>query len=316
MIAPNIDSRMSLFQIGDQVERYRIQEVLAVRGMSTIYRAYDLVHRTDVAIKIPDAGLIGDPALYERFQREIEITRDLHHPAVLKGLFTGSYQRVPYLVTELVEGINLRTIIESDAPCDPGWCMEVIYRVAEGLAYCHSHGVIHRDLKPENIIIKCNGQPVIMDFGLSLTNGAKRVTYSNLSVSMGTPDYMAPEQVEGLRGDSRTDIYALGIILFEMLTARTPFIGENSLTVKAMRMNSDAPLLSSVRSGIDPHLTALIAWCLQKDPQQRCPDVTELMHALKEPETVDLSILNQKSKSQTENKVFSRPAVRMGMIAG
>lgn len=315
MISANTETHPTLFQIGDQVDRYRIQEILAVGGMSTIFRAYDLINRQDVAMKIPDTGLIGDPALYERFQREIEITRDLQHPAVLKGLFTGYYNRIPYLVTELVDGRSLRSVMDNAAPCDPVWCLDLIYRVAEGLAYCHSHGVIHRDLKPENIIIKNDGQPVIMDFGLSLTSSAHRVTYSNLSVSMGTPDYMAPEQVEGQRGDVRTDVYALGVILFEMLTGKTPFSGESPLAVMAMRVTSEPPAVGSLRSGLDPHQAALVMWCLKKNPDERCPDVTTVMHAIKEPESVNLAIVLNHDQSGNLKKFLSSSKNRMVMLA-
>lgn len=315
MISAKAETHPTLFQIGDQVDRYRIQEILAVGGMSTIFRAYDLIHRKDVALKVPDTGLIGDPALYERFQREIDITRDLNHPAVLKGLFTGYYNRIPYLVTELVEGRNLRSILDLSAPCDPAWCVDVMYRVADGLAYCHAHGVIHRDLKPENIIVKTDGQPVIMDFGLSLTSSSHRVTYSNLSVSMGTPDYMAPEQVEGHRGDARTDIYALGIILFEMLTGQTPFSGENPLSVMAMRVTSEALAVGSLRNGLDPHLAALVMWCLKKNPDERCPNVTVLMHALKEPNSVNLAVVLDQNPPSFLRKITSSPGFRMGLIA-
>ncbi len=283
----------SMLQIGDQFDQFQIQAHLAQGGMSDIYRAFDLVNHREVVIKIPDQSMIGDPAQYERFQRELEILNSLQHPAILRGLGSGRYNRIPYLVTELLEGESLRKIIETSAPMPPEQVIPVIHKMAEGLAYCHANGVIHRDLKPENIIVASTGQPIIMDFGLALTKGAHRVTYSNLSATMGTPDYMAPEQVEGQRGDQRTDIYALGTIFYEMLTGRTPFSGDNNLAVMAQHLNNDAPRLDTANPGISPALAAIVATCLQRDPQERYPDMPALMKVLSHPETADLAVLDK-----------------------
>ncbi len=230
-----------MLQIGDQFEHYQIQAHMAQGGMSDVYRAFDLINRREVVIKIPDQSMLGDPAQFERFQRELEVMKTLDHPAILKGLGSGKYNRIPYLVTQFVEGQSLRALIESSAPLEPEKILQVIRKIADGLAYCHKNEVIHRDLKPENILITNEGQPVIMDFGLALTKGAHRVTYSNLSATMGTPDYMAPEQIDGQRGDQRTDIYALGTIMFEMLAGKTPFTGDTNMAIMAQHLNGTAP---------------------------------------------------------------------------
>ncbi len=280
-----------MLQVGDQFDRYQINSHLARGGMSEIYRAYDLVNRREVVLKIPSPGLIGDPAQYERFQRELEVLNQLRHPVILRGLGSGQYNRTPYLVTELMEGQSLRQMIDTRAPIDPGEAVALVRKIAEGMAYCHDQGVIHRDLKPENILVTPDGQPVIMDFGLALTKGAHRVTYSNLTVTMGTPDYMAPEQVEGQRGDQRTDIYALGTILFEMLSGQTPFTGDNNLAIMAQHVQGVAPRLDRVRPAVAPQLAAIVARCLQRDPGDRYPDMRALLDALDHPETADLSLL-------------------------
>jgi serine/threonine protein kinase len=283
--------KTSMFQIGDQIDRFQINDHIAQGGMSNIYRAFDLVSRSEVVIKVPDKSMIGDPAQFERFQREMEVTQQLDHPAVLRGIYAGKFNNIPYLVTEMVVGKSLRQIIESSVsmPVEPA--LDLIKRVAEGMAYCHQNNVIHRDLKPENILISSEGQPVIMDFGLALTKSAHRVTYSNLSVTMGTPDYMAPEQVEGQRGDARSDIYALGIILFEMLTGKPPFCGDNNLAVMAQRLNGDAPRVDSIRAEISKPVAAIIARCLQRNPNNRFSDMDSLIAAIDHPETVDVTIL-------------------------
>jgi eukaryotic-like serine/threonine-protein kinase len=287
----------TMLQIGDQFDRFQIQGHIAHGGMSDIYRAYDVVNRREVAIKIPERSMIGDPAQYERFQREKDVLQTLQHPAILHGLGTGTYNRIPFLAMELVEGQSMRDFITQNAPLPPEKVIPLFIKIADGMAYCHENEVVHRDLKPENILLREDGEPVIMDFGLALTKGAHRVTYSNLSATMGTPEYMAPEQVEGKRGDERTDIYALGTMLFEMLSGQTPFTGESPLVVMAQRMQASAPRLDKIAPGISPQLAAVVARTLAKDPEQRYSTMRALIEALQNPETADLSILEQRVKT-------------------
>jgi serine/threonine-protein kinase len=282
-----------MLQIGDQFDRFQIQAHIAQGGMSDIYRAFDIVSRQEVVLKVPEKSMIGDPAQYERFQREMEVVTSLHHPAILRGLDSGQYNRTPYLVTELVAGQSLRSLIETSAPLPLDQVLPLVRKIADGMAYCHENGVVHRDLKPENILVTPEGQPVIMDFGLALTKGAHRVTYSNLSATMGTPDYMAPEQIEGQRGDARTDVYALGTILFEMLAGRPPFTGDSNMAVMAQHMNSQAPRLDKLQPGVSPQVAAIVARCLQRGPEDRYPSMRALIDALDHPETVDLAVLDQ-----------------------
>src|SRR6185369_17101674 len=140
-----------ILQIGDQFDRFQIRSHMAQGGMGDIYRAYDLMNNREVVLKIPNQMMIGDPALYERFQRELEVTNNLHHPAIQKGLGSGQYDRTPYLVTELIDGQSLRDLIERKAPMPTDEAIALIRKVAEGIQYCHENQVIHRDLKPENI---------------------------------------------------------------------------------------------------------------------------------------------------------------------
>ncbi len=289
----------TMLQIGDQFDRYQISAHLAQGGMSDIYRAFDVVSHREVALKVPDPSMIGDPAQYERFQREMEVLNTLQHPAILRGLGSGKYNRTPYLVTEFVEGQSLRQLIETCAPMPAEQAIPIVRKIADGMAHCHDNGVIHRDLKPENILLTAEGQPVIMDFGLALTKSAHRVTYSNLSATMGTPDYMAPEQVEGHRGDARTDVYALGTILYEMLSGRTPFTGDNNLAVMAQHLQGVAPRLDREQPGVSQSVAAIVARCLQRDPNDRYQDMRALIESLDHPETADLSLLDQAPAPRT-----------------
>jgi len=282
-----------MLQIGDQFDHFQIRAHVAKGGMSDIYRAYDLLSGKEVVLKIPDSMSIGDPAQYERFQRELEVMRTLNHPAIQKGCGSGTYNNTPYLVTELIDGESMRDLIKNRAPLSLNDSVELIRKIADGLAHCHDHGIIHRDLKPENILITSDGQPVILDFGLALTKGAHRVTYANLSSAAGTPDYMAPEQIEGHRGDQRTDIYALGIMAFELLTGAPPYTGDNNLAVMAQHLKGAIPRLDKVQAGVTPQLAAFVARCLQREPEDRFPDMHALLDSLDHLESVDISVLDR-----------------------
>ncbi len=306
----------TMLQIGDQFDRFQIREHLAQGGMADIYRAYDLVNRRDVVLKIPDQMMIGDPAQYERFQRELEVINALRHPAILRGLGSGQYNRVPYLATEFVQGKLLRDVIATSAPMPPAQAVTFTRQIAEGMAYCHDNGVVHRDLKPENILITADGQPVIMDFGLALTKSARRVTYANLSATAGTPDYMAPEQIEGQRGDPRTDLYALGTMLYEMLAGQAPFTADNNFAVMQLHLNGVAPRLDHIRSDVSPQLAAIVAKCLQRKPDDRYADLHAFIEALDHPEKADLSLLDRAAVTTVDEIPWYRsPAVRAVAIA-
>jgi serine/threonine protein kinase len=311
-----------MLQIGDQFDHYQIQAYMAQGGMSDIYRAFDLVNHREVVIKVPDQAMMGDSAQFERFQREMDVMKTLDHPAILKGLGSGKYNRIPYLVTEFVDGQSLRSLIETSAPLPPDQAVSLIRKIADGMEYCHKNDVIHRDLKPENILITSDGQPVIMDFGLALTKGSHRVTYSNLSATMGTPDYMAPEQIEGQRGDQRTDLYALGTILYELLVGTPPFSGDSNMVVMAQHLNNTAPRLDHVNPSIPPQLAAIVAACLARNPTDRYADMTALIQDLDHPENADLTILEKINTSSnsamtlTQRQIIQAILIALGIMGG
>ena len=303
-----------MLQIGDQFDHYQIQAYMAQGGMSDIYRAFDLINHREVVIKVPDQAMLGDSAQFERFQRELDVMKTLDHPAILKGLGSGKYNRIPYLVTEFVDGQSLRALIETSAPLPPDQAVSLIRKIADGMDYCHKNDVIHRDLKPENILITSDGQPVIMDFGLALTKGAHRVTYSNLSATMGTPDYMAPEQIEGQRGDQRTDLYALGTILYELLTGKPPFTGDSNMVIMAQHLNNTALRLDRIDPSIPIQLAAIVAVCLARDPKDRYADMTALIQDLDHPENADLSALEKLSASSNSAMSLNQRQIIQGVL--
>jgi len=285
-----------MLQIGDRIDHYTIRKHIMQSGMSDVYLADDLLTGKNVAIKIPDATILGDPTQYERFKREIEIMNRLEHPAVQRGIEAGRYNRVPYLATEWIEGQSMRELVSAEAPLSPHRAAALIGQIAEGIAYCHDHGVVHRDLKPENVIITPEGQPVLLDFGLALLRDARRVTYASLTTAAGTPEYMAPEQVEGQRGDKRTDIYALGGMLFELLTGEPPVSGDSNLAIMAQLLRGEIPRADAVNPEVPEHLTAIAARCLRRQPEARYEDVRDLILDLQHPERVDLTVLDEAEK--------------------
>jgi serine/threonine-protein kinase len=301
-------SKSSMLQISDQFDHFQIREHIAKGGMSDIYRAYDLLNGQEVVLKIPDRMSIGDPAQFERFQRELEVMRTLNHPAIQQGLGSGNYNNTPYLVTGLIDGESMRDLIHRATPMPPEDSINLIRKIADGLAHCHDHGIIHRDLKPENILITAEGQPILIDFGLALTKGAHRVTYANFSSAAGTPDYMAPEQIEGHRGDQRTDIYALGIMMFELLTGRTPFSGDNNMAVMAQHLKGAIPRLDKELKGIvSPPLAAFVVRCLQRNPKERYSDMHELLVELGDLESIDISILERAAGPGSKAPFWNSP---------
>jgi serine/threonine-protein kinase len=169
----------------------------------------------------------------------------------------------------------------------------LIKKIADGLAHCHDNEIIHRDMKPENILITPEGEPIILDFGLALTKRAYRVTYANLTGAAGTPDYMAPEQIEGHRGDKRTDVYALGTILFEMLSGHLPFEGDNQMVVMSLHLQGTVPRLDKEGKGISSQLAAVVTRAMQRNPDERYPDMHALIHDLEHMESVGISILDR-----------------------
>ncbi len=256
---------------GQTVGMYEVLDVIGQGGMSESYRARDRETGQTVVLKIPYANIIGDPATYTRYEREMEIGRRLVHPHIQRVLATGRLEGsvAPYIVTEYIEGDLLRVYLNQYAPLDVRDAVELALQLADALEACHQQGVIHRDLKPENVLLTADHQIKLMDFGIALLHGARRVTWSRLTGSIGTPDYMAPEQIRGQRGDARTDVYALGLVLFEMLAGSLPFEGDNPLAVMNQHVNVEAPRLSKRRPSVPPQLDGIVAKAIRRSPHQR-----------------------------------------------
>ncbi|MEA2639179.1 MAG: eukaryotic-like serine/threonine-protein kinase, partial [Chloroflexota bacterium] len=195
--------------VGEVIDgRYEILGELGHGGMSDTYRARDRESGQEAVVKIPYASLMGDPATFSRYQRELEIGKRLQHPHIQRLISSGHLDGsiAPYIALEYVDGESLRTYLVKRGPLPIPEAIRIATQLADALDYCHSVGVVHRDMKPENVLIMPDGTVKLVDFGIALLQGARRLTFGPLSNAVGTPDYMSPEQVRGDRGDSRTDV--------------------------------------------------------------------------------------------------------------
>ncbi|MBV8087452.1 MAG: serine/threonine protein kinase [Chloroflexi bacterium] len=278
------------FEPGEQVGQYRVDSVLATGGMSESYRGTDAASGQAVVLKVPLGSMMGDLATYGRYEREVAIGGKLHHPNIQQLLASGMVPGTssPYIVMEYVEGEPFNAYLKEHGPLPIAEATELALQIADALHYCHEVGVIHRDLKPDNLLMTDGHQLKLLDFGIAFMEGARRLTWGRLSEAFGTPDYMAPEQIQGHRGDARTDVYALGTMLFEMLAGRVPYPGDEALAIMAAHVSTEAPRVRSLRREVSPELDAIVAKAIRREPAERYASMAELEADLRHPEAIDL----------------------------
>ena len=269
---------------GDRLDQYQLLDLLARSGMAAIFKARDTFSGATVALKIPHFQYESDIVFSERFRREEEVGQGLDHPNVVRILKPREKSR-SYLVMEYVEGRSLRALM-SKTPMATAQALELARQVCDALVYLEAHGVVHRDIKPENILVTAEGQVKIIDFGIALFEAERRLTWAGLSNKVGTPDYMAPEHIRGRRGDARTDVYALGMLLYELLTAQLPYDSPNPRALLRAKTSEEPKPPSYWMPGFDPHLEALILKAIERDPRNRYPTAAELLRDLNDPEAV------------------------------
>ena len=267
---------MTSLHTGEQLDHYKIEGVAARSGMASIFRGTDLRDGRQVAIKVPHPEMEGDPVLYDRFQRELQIGQKLDHPGVMK-VFTNDDRSQLYMVMEWVEGRLLRQILNDQRKFAPERAVRIAVGIGEALDYIHSNGVVHRDLKPENIMVNGDDHIKLIDFGIASSLGSRRLTFAKFSQTMGTPDYISPEQVKGKRGDGRSDIYALGVMLYEMLTGKVPFTGANPFVIMNDRLLNNPVLPREIDPSISPQLQEIIYRAMEREPANRYPNAHEMI---------------------------------------
>ena len=269
---------------GDVLDHYRIEDTVSHSRMSTLYLAADLRDGRRVAIKVPLDEMEADPVLLERFAREEQIGQELDHPGIVKTYSDEDRSR-RYMVIEWVDGKLLRALMNENGKLPIDRAVKLAIEICDALDTMHKHGVVHRDLKPENIMVLQDDGIKIIDFGVALKEDARRLTYTDMSM-LGTPDYISPEQVKGQRGDQRSDIYALGAMLYEMLTGQPPFTGPNPLAVMNERLLIDPTPARELNPEISPEVEEVLFRALERDPRHRYATAAEMAWELQHPELV------------------------------
>lgn len=266
------------FEPGCRLDHFEILEPLGEGAYAETYRARDTDSGRIVVLKCPNPALIADPQLFARYRREAEVVSRLAHPNVVSGLDDGDHRSEPYIVLEYIEGRSLRRVLQDAGGRIPVTTAEDYGRqIASALAYLHAHGIVHRDLKPENVIVSDGGTLRLMDFGTASLEGTRRLTWRHLSESLGTPDYMSPEQIQGHRGDARSDIYAWGIMMYEMLTGQVPFEGDNWMAVMAGHLQRDPERIRRRRPEVPSGLESVVLRAMRRAPENRYPSADALL---------------------------------------
>jgi serine/threonine-protein kinase len=279
---------MASLRPGDQLDHYRVDSLVARSGMASIFKGTDLRSGTQVALKIPHPEMESDVVFFDRFQREQDIGVKLNHPSVMK-VFADPKRSQIYMVMEWVDGTLLRTILREQRKLPAERATRISIGICSALEYIHKNGVVHRDLKPENIMVGPNDEIKLIDFGIAGQQGARRLTFAKLQNVMGTPDYISPEQVKGKRGDGRSDIYALGVMLYEMLTGEVPFKGPNPFAVMNDRLSNYPVPPRELNPEITPELQEIIYRAIERDPANRYQRVEEMLADLQHQEQVGVA---------------------------
>ena len=261
-------------------DRYEVIELLGKGGMGLVYRVEDKKTREEVALKIIKNEIIEDRETVERFSNELKLARKIAHRNVCKMYHLAEIEGIHYLTMEYIPGEDLKSMIRMSGQLGIGTAINIARQIGEGLAEAHRQGVIHRDLKPKNIMIDKKGTARIMDFGIAHSFEAEDLTKGGYAE--GTPEYMSPEQVEGKKLDLRTDIYSLGLIIYEMVTGRVPFEGDTPYIVGMKQRNELPASPLEFNSQVPKSLGSMILKCLEKDREKRYSNAEELLRDLKE----------------------------------
>jgi serine/threonine protein phosphatase PrpC len=270
-------------------DRYRIDGKISRSGMATIYKAFDVKENHTVALKIPHMQYESDVSFFSRFQREAEIGKILNHPNILKFYDPDPHQSRPYIAMELLEGKTIAQVYNDVKPIPVDDALQIMATITGAIAHMHEKGVVHRDLKPQNVMVCKDGTLRIMDFGIARASDMRRLTFVGFTPAMGTPDYMAPEQVKGKRGDNRTDIYSLGAIFYEMITGVLPFEADNPFMVMNARVTGDPKAPRKVRSEIPVEVEEMILHAMERDPKKRFQTAEEMKAQLEDTSLVKVT---------------------------
>jgi serine/threonine protein kinase len=288
--------------IGEQLDNYHIEDLLQHTPFASTFKATDVRTQRTVLIKIPHPDIETDPIFSDRFKREEEIGSSLQHPGLLNVLNDGAQSRL-YLVMPWFDGQSLRQVLSQQKKLSTERTTKIILAICDVLEFVENHGITHRDLRPENVLIDRQDEIKLINFAAAAKIGARRITFANLAQSVGVSDYISPEELKGKRGDARSDIYALGVILYEMLTGRTPFLGIDPFS----RLGKHPPSPREIEPSISPQLQEVIYRALEPEPGSRYANAFAFAYDLRHLDQV--ALLTRRSETQNE-----QPATRTRKI--
>ncbi|MGB2981229.1 MAG: protein kinase, partial [Candidatus Zixiibacteriota bacterium] len=271
-------SRKELTVGGTFAGRYQVIEELGKGGMGRVYKVFDKEIKDKVALKLLNPEIASDKQTIERFRNELKLARKISHRNVCRMFDLSKEEGTHFITMEYVSGEDLKSSIRRVGPLSAGKAIFIAGQICEGLSEAHRLGVVHRDLKPQNIMIDRDGNARIMDFGIARSLKAKGIT--DAGVMIGTPEYMSVEQVEGKKVDQRSDIYSLGVILYEMVTGRVPFEGDTPLTIAVKHKSEAPPDPRKINAQVPEDLSRVILRCMEKDRENRYQGVDELLSEL------------------------------------
>jgi len=264
--------------VGDLIAgRYELEQLIASGGTASVFCAYDARLRRRVALKMLHERYAADPEYVLRFDREARAVAGLNHPGIVNVLDRGRVDGRQFIVFEYVEGENLKQLVERTGPLPIRRSLELTIQIGQALAFAHAHGVLHRDVKPQNVLLT-DAQAKITDFGIARSAHLDELTLTG--TILGTSEYMAPEQANGQQASERSDVYSLGILLFELLTGSVPFTGESYVTIALQHVTEPAPNLLELRPDMPPRLAGAVARALEKNPDSRFESMDDVLSEL------------------------------------
>src|SRR3954468_1062850 len=255
-------------------DRYELEELVGTGGMSSVFRAHDRLLDRKVALKVLHQQYTDDADYVERFRHEARAVAALSHPNIVTVIDRGEHEGRQFIVFEYVAGENLKQLIVRRGPAPVETALELAMQIARGLSFAHQQGLVHRDVKPQNVLLNGDGQAKVTDFGIARSLDVQHGLTQTGTV-LGTSDYIAPEQAQGHRVDEHTDVYSLGVVLYELLPNEVPFPGENFVAVAMRHINEEPPPVRAKRPDVPERVDAAVQRAMAKDPADRFPTMAE-----------------------------------------
>jgi tRNA A-37 threonylcarbamoyl transferase component Bud32 len=297
--------------------RYELQEVVGSGGMSSVFRSYDRDLQRTVALKVLHHRFTDEDEYVERFRREARMAAGLSHPNIVTVIDRGDHGDRPFIVFEYVDGENLKELVQRTGPLSVEHALELGIQIARGLSFAHQNGLVHRDVKPQNVLLNGSGQAKVTDFGIARSLSVERGVTQTGAV-LGTADYISPEQAQGGKVDECSDVYSLGVVLYELLSAALPFSGDNFVAVAMQHVNQPAPAVSARRPDVPPRLEAAIGRALAKAPRDRfamddlCRELETCLEEVRARGTGAQTVMLQPSAAPSRLSRAGRPKRRVG----